>query len=274
MEVFSPFTSVKPSCTRARMRFALRRQQRLRHAARAVARPRRRAHDDAPACRCLQTVQRRPHAPQRMSAVFSQRAVLVVRLAVLAVLALSVGVVLLFVWRARAYEQLGEPIAQPIPFSHKHHVGDVGIDCRYCHTTVETDAHAGPAVDRRLPRLSFAALPRPAAARAAARERGAQRPADRVEARPQVAGLRLFRPQHPCGQGRGLHRMPRPRGPDAADAPHRLAADGLVPRLPPRPATAPARRVARVRHGRAAAAAPKTRPARRCAPRTSRASAA
>jgi hypothetical protein len=32
---------------------------------------------------------------------------------------------------------------QPVPFSHKHHVGDVGIDCRYCHRTVETDAFAG-----------------------------------------------------------------------------------------------------------------------------------
>ncbi len=78
-----------------------------------------------------------------MSAVFSPRAALVVRLAVLALLGLAVATVLLFVWRARAYEQLGEPIAQPIPFSHKHHVGDDGIDCRYCHTTVETDAHAG-----------------------------------------------------------------------------------------------------------------------------------
>src|SRR5690242_4342412 len=32
---------------------------------------------------------------------------------------------------------------QPIQFSHKHHVGDDGIDCRYCHTTVETTASAG-----------------------------------------------------------------------------------------------------------------------------------
>src|SRR5207247_4720705 len=32
---------------------------------------------------------------------------------------------------------------QPIQFSHKHHVGDDGIDCRYCHTSVETSAVAG-----------------------------------------------------------------------------------------------------------------------------------
>jgi hypothetical protein len=32
---------------------------------------------------------------------------------------------------------------QPVQFSHKHHTGDDGIDCRYCHTTVETTASAG-----------------------------------------------------------------------------------------------------------------------------------
>ncbi|HVH72903.1 MAG TPA: cytochrome c3 family protein [Candidatus Dormibacteraeota bacterium] len=32
---------------------------------------------------------------------------------------------------------------QPVQFSHKHHVGDDGIDCRYCHTSVETAAFAG-----------------------------------------------------------------------------------------------------------------------------------
>jgi Cytochrome c7 and related cytochrome c len=32
---------------------------------------------------------------------------------------------------------------QPVQFSHKHHVGDDGIDCRYCHASVETAASAG-----------------------------------------------------------------------------------------------------------------------------------
>jgi hypothetical protein len=32
---------------------------------------------------------------------------------------------------------------QPVPFSHKHHVTDDGIDCRYCHTSVETSSYAG-----------------------------------------------------------------------------------------------------------------------------------
>src|SRR5437588_2807243 len=32
---------------------------------------------------------------------------------------------------------------QPVPFSHAHHVGDLGIDCRYCHTSVEKSAYPG-----------------------------------------------------------------------------------------------------------------------------------
>jgi len=32
---------------------------------------------------------------------------------------------------------------QPVPFSHKHHVSECGIDCRYCHTGVETSSFAG-----------------------------------------------------------------------------------------------------------------------------------
>jgi hypothetical protein len=32
---------------------------------------------------------------------------------------------------------------QPVQFSHKHHAGELGIDCRYCHTQVENAAYAG-----------------------------------------------------------------------------------------------------------------------------------
>src|SRR5689334_8944180 len=32
---------------------------------------------------------------------------------------------------------------QPIPFSHEHHAGVLGIDCRYCHVSVESAAFAG-----------------------------------------------------------------------------------------------------------------------------------
>jgi len=35
------------------------------------------------------------------------------------------------------------PFDQPVPFSHEHHAGGIGIDCRYCHTTVEVSPFAG-----------------------------------------------------------------------------------------------------------------------------------
>ncbi|HKS84681.1 MAG TPA: cytochrome c3 family protein [Pseudolabrys sp.] len=34
-------------------------------------------------------------------------------------------------------------VQQPVPFSHAHHAGELGIDCRYCHASVETSAFAG-----------------------------------------------------------------------------------------------------------------------------------
>ena len=43
------------------------------------------------------------------------------------------------VWATR----VGFPVSQPVPFSHQHHVSGLGLDCRFCHTTVEVSATAG-----------------------------------------------------------------------------------------------------------------------------------
>lgn len=40
-------------------------------------------------------------------------------------------------------QRTGVTIEQPVPFSHEHHVSGLGIDCRYCHTSVEKSAVAG-----------------------------------------------------------------------------------------------------------------------------------
>lgn len=45
--------------------------------------------------------------------------------------------------RSAYVTKVGAPVDQPVPFSHKHHVEELGIDCRYCHTSVETSAVAG-----------------------------------------------------------------------------------------------------------------------------------
>ena len=63
-------------------------------------------------------------------------------LAVLLVVASGLGG-LLNINRIHYVNQVNVPLNQPVPFSHKHHVTGMGIDCRYCHTTVETSAFAG-----------------------------------------------------------------------------------------------------------------------------------
>ena len=61
--------------------------------------------------------------------------------------AVIVIVVLAFVGgslqRSSYSTEVGTPREQPVPFSHRHHVGGIGIDCRYCHTSVEDAAFAG-----------------------------------------------------------------------------------------------------------------------------------
>jgi hypothetical protein len=78
-----------------------------------------------------------------MSEVFSRRAELGVKLATLALAIGTIAGILFWTASLRAVDSTGVPSPQPVPFSHKHHVGDVGLDCRYCHSTVETAAFAG-----------------------------------------------------------------------------------------------------------------------------------
>ena len=39
--------------------------------------------------------------------------------------------------------QVGFTIDQPVPFSHQHHVAGLGLDCRFCHASVEVSSRAG-----------------------------------------------------------------------------------------------------------------------------------
>ena len=49
-----------------------------------------------------------------------------------------VGVVAAFVYFISPYStQVGYAPQQPVPYSHKLHAGDLGMDCRYCHVGVE-----------------------------------------------------------------------------------------------------------------------------------------
>jgi hypothetical protein len=81
-----------------------------------------------------------------MTQIFSPAADTWLRLLLLGVLSLAAGGTVFAIGLARSDWTTGaniHPGAQPVPFSHQHHVGGLGLDCRYCHDAVETSARAG-----------------------------------------------------------------------------------------------------------------------------------
>jgi hypothetical protein len=80
-----------------------------------------------------------------MAQIFTASADTRLRAGLLLVLALLVGASLFaggFV-NSSYVTLVGWTQHQPVPFSHQHHVGGLGIDCRYCHATVEVSSEAG-----------------------------------------------------------------------------------------------------------------------------------
>ncbi len=60
---------------------------------------------------------------------------------VLALLGMAAPAAIWYYWRPE-YTKIGYQPAQPIPFSHKVHAGQLGLDCRYCHSFAENAAHS------------------------------------------------------------------------------------------------------------------------------------
>jgi hypothetical protein len=56
---------------------------------------------------------------------------------------IALGVTLDQLQRSPWVTRQGQRADQPIPFSHKHHVEGLGLQCQYCHTTVEVSSYAG-----------------------------------------------------------------------------------------------------------------------------------
>jgi len=80
-----------------------------------------------------------------MSQIFPKSANAAVRSSLFAVLvvALAAGWAAMTLMRAPWLTRQKEVVTQPIQFSHAHHVGGIGLDCRYCHTSVEKSSFAG-----------------------------------------------------------------------------------------------------------------------------------
>jgi formate-dependent nitrite reductase cytochrome c552 subunit len=52
------------------------------------------------------------------------------------------AILAMYYWFAPAFTDIGYQPDQPVPFSHRLHAGELGMDCRYCHNTVERAALA------------------------------------------------------------------------------------------------------------------------------------
>jgi len=80
-----------------------------------------------------------------MSQIFRPSANTLSKLSLFGVLSAVAGLILvaMVLGRSSYVTRANEFVEQPIQFSHLHHVKDDGIDCRFCHTSVETSAFAG-----------------------------------------------------------------------------------------------------------------------------------
>ena len=80
-----------------------------------------------------------------MPQIFRRSANTLSKVSLFGVLSLVGGLILfaMVLGRSSYVTRANEFIEQPIQFSHLHHVTDDGIDCRYCHTSVETSPFAG-----------------------------------------------------------------------------------------------------------------------------------
>ena len=80
-----------------------------------------------------------------MAQIFPKSANTAARLSILfAVLLVGAGVGAIMAFERSPYRtNQGVVYEQPVKFSHDHHTAALGIDCRYCHTSVETSSFAG-----------------------------------------------------------------------------------------------------------------------------------
>lgn len=80
-----------------------------------------------------------------MAQIFHRSTNVVAKASILGAVFILAALTWVFGTLNRSSYNTGEGIVlkQPIPFSHAHHVGGLGLDCRYCHTSVEKASFAG-----------------------------------------------------------------------------------------------------------------------------------
>ncbi len=80
-----------------------------------------------------------------MAQVFDRSSNALVRMSLVltGLIVIALGVTLNELQRSPWVTRQGQRPDQPVPFSHKHHVQGLGLQCQYCHTSVEKSSYAG-----------------------------------------------------------------------------------------------------------------------------------
>ena len=133
--------------------------------------------------------------------------------------------------------RVGYSPKQPVPFSHALHAGQLGMDCRYCHTTVEGAAFAAVPPSATCMNCHKQIAP-DSRKLLAVRETFAQEAAGPLDQGARPAGLRVLQPQCPRDARRELCFVSWPRGSDGTGVHRQAAEHGVVPGLPSQSGTA------------------------------------
>ena len=142
----------------------------------------------------------------------------------------------------------GQRADQPVPFSHKHHVEGLGLQCQYCHTTVEKSSYAGipptkTCMNCHAQIWTDAQLLEPVRNSWATGQSIAWM---RVHDLPDYV---FFNHEIHVNKGIGCSSLPWARGRDADHVHAELAADGVVPELPSQSGEEPAADQRDLQHG-------------------------
>ncbi len=79
-----------------------------------------------------------------MAQIFPRYANTLFRLAIVGAIlgAAGIGYAAMILVRSPYFTRAEDAVTQPVQFSHSHHANGLGIDCRYCHSSVEDAAHS------------------------------------------------------------------------------------------------------------------------------------
>jgi hypothetical protein len=132
------------------------------------------------------------------------------------------------------YTRVGYAPVQPVPFSHQLHAGQLGLDCRYCHSNVEKSGHANVPTSQTCmnchnqikPQSPLLAIVRQSY------ESGDPVPWVQIHSVPDYA---YFNHAAHVEPRRELRRVPRPHRSDGHRRHEQPLSDEILPRLPPRP---------------------------------------